>query len=150
MTPMSSASHQAILALIRVATAAHDEDVQVLDGPTVAQLERDVLAVGTGDPAVMTERSAPDYNGRVTETGEIICAYSSWSGDTDMSERRGRVYDLFAELEAALRANPTLADTDGAPVVDDCYIGDRGELMQRQQKGAIAALGFSVTYIAHI
>lgn len=149
MNPQSSAAADAIAALCTAVRVALDTDalrhVQVLDGPSAVDLENDAVMIGLGDPAVMTQRSEPDYGGRCTETGEIICVISCWDGSTDMAAKRARVYDILAAIEAHLRENPTLGDA-----VDDSMIGSDGELVQRQSSGALAALGFSVRYEAHI
>lgn len=150
MNPMSSAAHDAITALVEVTREALPES-QVLDGPAAEELENDTIVIGVGDPAVMTTRTDPDFGGRCTETGEIVCVISCWDGETDVAAKRKRVIDLLGVLEAALRDNPRMVTPsypDGA--VDDSILGGVGELVQRQQAGALVALGFSVRYEAHI
>lgn len=144
MNPQSSATHDALVALV-ASTKTTLPTVQVLDGPGVEDLENDTVVIGVGDPAVITTRTPPDYGGRCTETGEIVCVISCWDGDTNVASKRARVYTILADIEEMLRADPTLG---GA--VDDSTFGDTGELIQRQQNGALAALGFSVRYEAHI
>jgi hypothetical protein len=150
MREQSSALDGAIRALVSEIRAALP-NTQVLDGPSTDQPERDTVVVGFGETAAVVDRSEPDYGGRVTEVGDIVCVISCWDGETDISAKRGRVFGYLAEIEARLRDNPQLVTEDfpdGA--VDACGIGGAGQLSQTQQKGAQAALGFSVTYEAHI
>ena len=153
MRPQSSAADQVITALVeKIPTwlAAAELTAQVLDGPSAESLERDTVVIGVGEPAVITTRSDPDFGGRCTEQGEIICVISCWDGDAPVGPKRRRVYAILAAIEAGLRADPTLRDQDGGRAAHDSKIGGEGELTQRQAKGGLAALGFTIRYEAHI
>jgi hypothetical protein len=153
MRSQTSALDDAIRALVQVLRAALPEGTQILDGPATERPEKDTIVIGAaGDgTAALIQRGEPDYGGRVTETGDIVCVISCWDGDTDVAAKRARVFGYLAAIDAELRQNPTLVCQefpDGA--VDDSALGDTGELVQRQQSGALAALGFSIRYEAHI
>lgn len=150
MNPQSSALDAAIRALVAVIKTVLP-DVQVLDGPAVERPEKDTIVIGFGDTAAVVEWSEPDFGGRRTETGDIVCVISCWDGDTDVAAKRARLFGYLSAIDMQLRENPRLV-TDAYPdgAVDDSMLGDTGQLSQTQQKGAQAALGFSVRYEAHI
>jgi hypothetical protein len=151
--PQSSAADQVITALVSKIPGwltAADVTAQVIDGPSTERLEKDAVVIGVGDPAVITSRSDPDLGGRCTETGEIVCVISCWDGERLMGPKRTRVYAILAAIETGLREDPTLVDSDGEHHADDSMIGSSGELTQRQANGALAALGFTIMYEAHI
>lgn len=147
MNPQSTAIDEAI-AGVKALFAAANPGVQVVDGParSDAELEDETFVVGYGQPAYMLNRSAPDYGGRVTETGDVVCAISVYSGSSDMTIVRARAVELLASFEAVLREDPTMTGR-----VDDSMLGDTMEGTQEQtEDGAVAALAFTVRYEAHI
>lgn len=151
MQPMSTAADQVITGLLEVLAEALP-DAQILDGPAVQDLENDTLAIGVGDPAVIVNRRGePGFGGRITETGDVVCVISCWDGDVSVAKKRRRAVAMLTTIEATLRDNPHLVcETYPDGAVDDCWIGDAGELLQRQQAGALVALGFTIHYEAHI
>lgn len=147
MNPQSTAVHEAI-AGIKAVFAAANSGVQVGDGPALREedLADETFLVGYGQPAYVLERGLPDYGGRVTETGEIVCAISVYSGATDMATVRARAVALLGAFELALREDPTMDSR-----VDDSMLGATMEGTQEQtEDGAVAAIAFSVRYEAHI
>jgi hypothetical protein len=147
MISQSTAVDAAIVGIKELFGAANP-DTQVVDGPARndAELEDETFVVGYGDQAFLLERSEPDYGGRVTETGEIVCAVSVYSGGSDMAVVRGRVVALLSAFEAVLREDPTMGGR-----VDDAALGATMEGSQNQtEDGTIAALAFTVRYEAHI
>jgi hypothetical protein len=147
VNPQSTAVDAAVAGIKELFTAANP-GCQVGDGPALSEehLEDETFLVGYGQPAYLLTRSDPDYGGRVTETGEIVCAISVISGLTDMAVVRARVVELLANFEAVLRDDPTMGGR-----VDDSALGPTMEGTQEQTPdGAIAAMAFSVRYEAHI
>jgi hypothetical protein len=87
-------------------------DVQILDGPPDVNLEADFVAVGWSpyaDTAVDAQQQFVSLGARQREEDfTVICYADSYSGDTDTSGRRARVFQLVGAVETALRADPTL------------------------------------------
>jgi hypothetical protein len=94
--------------------AAGLSEVVVHDGEPATDLEDgEYVAVGWqpgGEAAVeMTQDFAHIGARQRDEHFDILCSLRAWTGDTDMSARRLRAFELLAAVEDALRA------TDAAP-----------------------------------
>jgi hypothetical protein len=150
--PQSTAIGDAV-AGVKAMWVAANPDVELVDGPPLTDgagqlvLEDESFIVGFGDPAFVLERSDPDYGGRVTETGEIVCVVSLYTGDeAAMAATRARAVAILANFERVLREDPTMGGR-----VDDSILGRNMQWSQSQgPEGLICACAFSVRYEAHI
>lgn len=91
--------------------------VSVYDGPAVsASADRDLIMIGDdADPdsdvsSTFVQEWANFSHTRRSETGEIPCAVIAQSGSTALAARRTRAFELLAECELAVLADPTLGD----------------------------------------
>ena len=100
----------ALVAALEAAPAL--SGVQVIDGPPVKYARQDAVAVGlttedlsvestTGDAGLVARREQVDVN----------CLARSWSGDDDLTARRGRVFSIIEAVGAVLAADPTVGGT---------------------------------------
>lgn len=97
----------------RWTAAAALAGVAVLDGPPTIDLPTDFLTVGWSpyaDVAVDGTQAFAAIGGNAPrdEDFTIACYADSYTGDTDPSARRSRVYQLVAAAESDLRTDPTL------------------------------------------
>lgn len=147
------AAVNALLAILQAAPAL--ADARVVDGPPSTNLtDRMVLYVGWqpgADAAVALEQDFASAGARTRdESFEISCYAEARSGDKDMTTQRGRVFDLVAAVETALRAT----DTDPtAPTLNGTVLWAHlttGNLSQAQDQGTVAGLSFTVTCRARI
>lgn len=116
--------------------------VQVLDGPRVAEdLQPDVLLVGySAEAALSATHERAGLGGRINETLELRCLFSTASGDTDLPARRARVQEVLDLIAAVCATQRPLA---GA--VDRLGFGASLDLQQEQTRdGAVAELSFSL------
>ena len=123
--------------------------VNVSDGFTVTSDAGDTLMIGVDDPNVdgaqFSVEGERDFvngglDGIIAETGEIICAATSWIGDDDQATPRRRVFDI-ADKVADLCA--TRGATDPAFGVERALwtvAGRRHQLLQIAGDGGRAAL----------
>lgn len=130
--------------------------VDVVDGPPGPDLTNgDRIHIGyrpSGDVAVQLQQSFNAAGARTRDETFTINGYiESRSGDTDMAEKRVRVYALLAEIENALRATtavPTAPTLNGTVLWAELTTGS---LIQAQTtSGALAGLDFTVHCRARI
>jgi len=103
-------------------------DVQVVDGPLVSGTAvREQLFVGyDADPegeaqAASTTQTWAGLGAKAkNEDIELTCAVLVRKGSTDVRTLRVRVYEIFAEVEAVVRADPSL----GLPPPSVCAVTD--------------------------
>lgn len=115
----SSRAPAAIAALLSALQASPSlTGVPVFDGPMVSDDYRDAIFVGfDGDHAgeresVLTDQQWAGLGAKKrTETITIICSVVSVSGDGTASDARTRAYNLLADVENVLRADPSMAQT---------------------------------------
>jgi hypothetical protein len=131
-------------------------DAVVLDGVGVTG-DRcpNALFVGVDDPDTVNATFAADavqewananYTAR-DETGWVLCAASSWVGETDQKMARDNAIATVNAVENALRANPSL----DIPGMLWTSVGSRIALMQNQAStGAHAVVLFRVAFRARI
>lgn len=87
---------------------------QVHDGPVVATVATTdyVVIGGTEDPDDEPSSFDQDWNGlgarTKTEAGEVTCAVLVGTGEEDVKRARDRALEILGEIEAAVRAEPTL------------------------------------------
>lgn len=118
-------------------------DVQVLDGPRVAQeLEPDVLLVGYSQDAGMTlSHQRAGLGSRIDETFTVRCFFSTVSGDTELTARRARVRQMLDVVAALCALERPLGG-----VIDRLAFGEQLDLEQEQtEDGAVCELEFSLT-----
>jgi len=147
-----SAVAVAVTAAIDAATT-----VDVFDGPpTSGDHLVDFVCVGAIAPDSMEANAGTfrqHYRGLGAsasreEFGDIRCYITSWSGDADIPALRVRVMDIFDDIAAAFRANPTLSlSATRAPEVEI----SAGSIMQGYTtQGARVDLPFVITYTSQV
>lgn len=147
----SSRIPAAIDALHALAAAALTE-VDVNNGPALTSDYADKLSVGyagieNSEVVSFDQEQAGHARGAHPrkEVFFISNVINAGSGDDDMSARRNRAFEILAELEAALRLNPSMGIPGlTAQIADGSLLQDRGE------KGMFAALLFRVRCKSHI
>lgn len=148
------AAIDALLAILRAAPAL--AEVRVIDGPPGVNLtERHRIYVGYSpgaEQAVEIQQSFASAGARRRdEDASIACYAETRGGDTDMSLRRTKIFELLAAVEEALRATdaaPTAPTLNGAVLWSELTAGS---LVQEQgDKGTLAGLSFTVAYRARI
>lgn len=150
MTGASFRGHAAIVGLVAVATDALT-GVTVIDGPAKGKpSEKELLLIGWDDQQqnhVIAQRVEADALGGAIEQGDIACFIATRKGNADMASTRARGAEILAELETAVRANPTLNGS-----VAESSVGPAMALTQYQttQDGASIGLSFSVSYEAYV
>ena len=131
----------------------------VYDGVGVSDDPGDYLMIGVSDPDGTSANdraatSAIDWaNINYTagaESGDVMCAAMSWSGDTSpagVKAARDAVYAVIEAFGIALRANPSM----GLPNLLWTRLGKTHELTQLQApEGALALALFSVHFEARV
>jgi len=124
--------------------------VDVHDGPPMQAGSGDYICVGhdPADPLTAVEGGqtpASLGNRAREEVYAVLCSLATASGDTDMGARRTRAMALFAEVEAAVRADVTLA---GA--VRTAQVGDYTLVQEQSRNGSAAGLRFRITCAARL
>lgn len=144
-----------LLVILRARPALQD-GVLILDGPPVGDVSRaDVFSVGWSPDGDLAAEIAQDFNAAGARTRDevfaINCYLDVWNGGDDIAATRARVFDLFAEIEMALRASdlaPEAPTLNGA--VQWAHL-TKGALRQTfTDKGARVALTFAVSCQARI
>jgi hypothetical protein len=146
----SSRVPQLIDALLAALTAAAGLDgVKVVDGPLVSNTSAsEFVFVGyDGDPegefqtAQTTQQwaglGARAKNEDITITGAVLVQ----RGDIDVKAVRDRVFAIFAEVEAAVRADPALGL--GTPTV--CSVSETSFHTEQTDHGVQGRLPFTLT-----
>ncbi|SDN17820.1 hypothetical protein [Streptomyces wuyuanensis] len=153
----TSAIPGAIDALLTVLRAAPDlADVQVLDGPPVGdQSAQDYVAVGYQEGAEESVQMAQDFNAAGARTRDedfdILCWIDTWTGDSDVSARRTRAFELLAVVEDAIRASgvsPTAPTLNGAVLW--AHLTNASLRQANTTDGVRAVIAFSVSCRARI
>lgn len=115
-------------------------EVDVLDGPSIEDFGRDVVAIGIAmDEA--EQDSSFDVAGLETdrETFDMVCMVRSWTGDPELSERRRRAFQLFEEITAIIKSDPKLKGT-----VARARVSNVAYMPARLPEGALATVTFRV------
>lgn len=140
---MRSVIHDAMSALYELVNTTFKRtqpDCEVLDGPSTDDVGQDVVAIG-----ITAEDSTIDGNVDIAglyvemETFELECLVRSWTGDSDLSARRARAFELFEEVATIIQGNPTLGDA-----VARARISGVRYHPARLPEGAVAAVTFKV------
>lgn len=130
--------------------AAGLSGVDVFDGPPMTGENPDFVCVGYDptDPlnSVEADQVPASLGNRAREESyEIICSLAAWSGSESMSARRVRAMDLFAAVEAWVRANITLNG-----VVRSAQISTYSLVQEQTDQGASAGLRFRIACSARL
>ncbi|MEV7907700.1 hypothetical protein [Streptomyces anulatus] len=140
--------------LVATFTTALPASVAVHDGPTVtADPLQDVVCVGwdgdddgDGQAVEWTQEWAGLGAGRKDESIDVTCVLICWDGDADVRATRARAYELFATLEAALRADP------GQGFASPTTVAVTGGRLHQEQTadGVEVRLPFTVSIVTRI
>lgn len=135
-------------ALVALARAALP-DMQVLDGGTVRDIEREAVSIGytedDDEPAVEDVRDRAQLTSSPEdERYEIKCASWSWLGsETDMSAVRRRAYEFVDAINDALMADQTLGG-----LVMEARIPTTSLVQNQVNRGATARVDFVIAIYA--
>lgn len=133
----------ALTALVQILTtnmANIDPDVQVLDGPSIDDVGRDVIAIG-----MTAESTSTDATERIAglavvhETFDVECLVRSWNGDHDLSSRRHRAFQILDEVMGIVHDDNTLG---GA--VTRARLARTDYHPSRIPEGAVASVTFRI------
>jgi hypothetical protein len=153
----TSAVPGAITALLAILRAdAGLTGVQVLDGPPVGdQSDQDYVAVGWQDGSEESVQIVQDFASAGARTRDenfaILCWLDTWTGDSDVSARRVRAFELLAVVENAIRASggsPTAPTMNGS--VQWAHLTNAVLKQANTQDGVRAGIAFTVTCRARI
>lgn len=99
----------AFLDALQPRLAARLAGVQVVDGPPLAYVQADVVALGitTEDNTVDSSVDGAGLRAR-REQVDVVNLIRSWSGDPNLAARRNRAFELLDAVDAELRADPTV------------------------------------------
>lgn len=153
----TSAAPGAITALLAILAAdAGLAGVQVIDGPPAVDMSAsEFVAVGwqpDADEAVQITQTFA-YAGARTRDEEftIFCWLETWTGDSDVSARRVRAFQLLGVIETAIRAsgsNPEAPTLNGAVLWSEFTAGSLRQAYTDQ--GMKAGIAFTVSCRARI
>lgn len=129
-----------LISLVDSEVRATDPDVDVLDGPDVDDVGRDVIAIGISGEDFNTDADVIHAGlGTHRETYDLICMVRSWSGDSELAPRRLRAFQLFHIVSRVVRSNPQLNGT-----VAHARISSVTYAPARLPEGAVASVTFRV------
>lgn len=142
-----------ITALVSAVDAALP-DADVLDGDSVIETADDFVMIGVGDIDSEGRTTAANSkqewaNANFTakdETGQILCAASSFNGDGDIPRARRETFALMFAIEDVLRANPSL----GVDGLLWAHLGDFDYDQWQSDSGAAGLLIFRIDFRARI
>ncbi|MGP3636199.1 hypothetical protein ACTU45_23050 [Streptomyces sp. 24-1644] len=131
------------------------DGVRVIDGPPgVNFTEKDRIYVGyapSGEQAAEMQQQFASAGARQRDEDGTISGYiESRRGDTNIRDRRLRVFEILGVIENALRAtneNPSAPTLGGIVLWAELTAG---ALIQSQDNGALAGLSFTVHFRARI
>ncbi|WP_330349573.1 hypothetical protein [Streptomyces sp. NBC_00582] len=144
-----------LLAILR-ARPALQQGLLILDGPAVVDVSQaDLISVGWSPDGDQAVELVQDFNAAGARTRNeqfaIHCVIDVWNGGNDIAAVRVRVFEIFAEIENALRASDLTPD---APTLNNTVLWAHltsGVLRQSfTEQGARVALSFTVTCQARI
>ena len=133
MPVVTSRAGTVIDALVAALTASLTDPVRVYDGPVVAADTMWTQAVFVGfdgdwhttpagdasggpyEAVLVNQQLAYVGNTTYREEMEVQCCAAAWTGETSLQAARNSALSLFAAVQTALRADPTLA-VDGSTV----------------------------------
>ena len=129
-------------ALVTATRTAVGQAAQVLDGPPVRNVERDLVCVGYSTQRLSAEGSqVPASMGQArSEDFDVVCSASSWSGDNATKVVRDRASALVDLVEAGLVADPRLGGAVLRAVFGDTVVLDQVQVGE----GVAATIEFTV------
>lgn len=142
-----------ITALVAATTTALP-DAQVMDGDSVIETADDFVMIGVGDvdsegrTTAATSRQEwanASYTAK-DETGQILCAASSFNGDGSIPQARADTFALMLAIENLLRTNPSL----GVDGLLWAHLGDFDYDQWQSTTGAAGLLIFRIDFQARI
>lgn len=153
ITSRVPAAVDALVALCRASPAL--AGVEIVDGPPIIDLANpDVIFIGWQPSDGTAVTFAQDFNAAGARTRDeefgITCYAEAHSGDTDITARRVRAFELLAAVETALRATdaaPTAPTLNGAVLWAHLTAGT---VTQAQSQGALVGVEFTVSCRARI
>lgn len=158
----SAAFPTVIAAVLATAETSLADDVRVIRGQDLSQDPGDVVMVGVQDYDATTRGAHPPiwdtpgsfeqqfqtFGGNRSEAGTVNGVVASRNGDSDIDAACSAVFDLIADLEAAVREDPSLGVTTLGYLVCEMRAGDVRESLNSD--GALAAISFTIQYKARI
>ncbi|WP_406730895.1 hypothetical protein [Streptomyces sp. NBC_01794] len=153
----TSAVPGAIAALLAILRAAAElSDVQVLDGPPTGDMSAaEYVSVGWQPDGDESVQIVQDFNAAGARTRDedfaILCWLDTWTGDSEVSARRVRAFELLAVVESAIRAS---GGSPAAPTLNGAVLWSHltnAVLKQANtDQGVRAGIAFTVTCRARI
>lgn len=153
----TSAVPGAITQLLAILGAAAGlSGVQVIDGPpTVDMSMTEFVAVGWQPDGEESVQIAQDFASAGARTRDedfaILCWLDTWTGDSDVSVRRARAFELLAVVENAIRASggsPNAPSMNGS--VQWAHLTNAVLKQANTQDGVRAGIAFTITCRARI
>lgn len=143
-----------LIAALVTATATALPDAEVMDGDSVIETADDFVMIGVGDvdsegrTTAATSRQEwanANYTAK-DETGQILCAASSFNGDGSIPQARADTFALMTAVENLLRADPSL----GVDGLLWAHLGDFDYDQWQSTTGAAGLLIFRIDFRARI
>ena len=130
-----------LLGLLRA--SADLRGVEIIDGEPTTNTPKEFIAVAFaedgGEVVSGMQVVATIGNLRRSETFDISCFVSAWTGSTATKVVRDRAFDLYAAVENAVRAGGTLG---GSVIFAD--ISQESFAQYQTDQGAVADIAFTV------
>jgi hypothetical protein len=135
--------------LVEIARTLDPDVLQVLDGPTIGELDEQVLLVGMPDgnrPGYKTSVTRQEGMGRprMRESWDVHCLLSLASGSEDLLELRSRAVALFGLLDTKMRDDHTVAGVWDRGAL----LGDMDWIPLQGPTGATLAILFDVSGVS--
>lgn len=129
-----------LIAILRASSGLRG--IEIIDGQPTTNTPKDFVAVGYSENGAAIsggQEPATLGNLRRSETYDIACQVSAWTGSTDIVAVRERAFTLFAAVETAVRNDATL---NGAVIFSD--IGSIDVSQYQTEQGAVVDIDFTV------
>lgn len=153
----TSAVPGAITELLAILSAdAGLTGVEVIDGPPTGDMSAtEYVAVGWQPDGEESVQIAQDFNAAGARTRDedfaILCWIDTWTGDSDVSARRVRAFELLAVVEDSIRASgasPTAPNLNGS--VMWAHLTNAVLKQANTDQGVRAGIAFTITCRARI
>lgn len=152
----TSAVPAAITQLLAIVRNPTIDNVDVIDGPPTNDVStQDYIAIGWTPETDQAAELQQQFNAAGARTRDEDFAIAGWidvwSGDTDFTAVRDRVFELLGVIEQRLRAtgpNPMAPTLNGVVMWAHLTAGSLHQ--SHTDQGVRAALGFTVTCHARI
>lgn len=153
----TSAVPGAITQLLAILGAAAGlSGVEVIDGPPVGDMSAtEFVAVGWQPDGEESVQILQDFNAAGARTRDedfaILCWLDTWTGDSDVSARRVRAFELLAAVETAIRASgssPTAPTLNGSVLW--AHLTNAALKQANTDQGVRAGIAFTITCRARL